>query len=210
MTMTANTSKIERITGRAVPVRGDDIDTDRIIPARYLKTITFEGLEHHLFEDDRAELRRRGETHSIDNPAYTGARILIGQGNFGCGSSREHAPQAILRWGIKAVVAGSFAEIFAGNSVMIGLPCVTAAPEDIEALIAIAESQPDAEFDVNLAANTVTAGGRTFPITMPDSARSSLLSGSWDATSLLVADYEQVEQTAARLPYFSGWTARLA
>ena len=137
--MTTTSSRIERATGRAVAVRGDDIDTDRIIPARYLKTITFDGLESHLFEDDRAQLKERGETHAIDRPQHKGARILIGGVNFGCGSSREHAPQAILRWGIKAVVAGSFAEIFAGNSVMIGLVCVTAGPEDLAELMTLAE-----------------------------------------------------------------------
>jgi len=205
MPTTSTSSKIDRVQGRAVAVRGNDIDTDRIIPARYLKTITFDGLGDHVFEDDRAELARRGEAHPLDQPAHKGAHLLFGESNFGCGSSREHAPQAILRWGIKAIVAVSFAEIFAGNSVMIGLPCVTVTPEQIVALMALCESDPAAEFNLDLAANTLTAGSRVFSTTMPDSARSSLLSGNWDATALLVADYEQVEQTAARLPYVSGW-----
>jgi 3-isopropylmalate/(R)-2-methylmalate dehydratase small subunit len=205
---TSTSSRIDRVCGRAVAIRGDDIDTDRIIPARYLKTITFEGLGNHLFEDDRAEATRRGTVHPLDLPQHQGARILIGQGNFGCGSSREHAPQAILRWGVQAVVAGSFAEIFAGNSVMIGLPCVTARPEQIQALMTLCESQPEALFDLDLAANTMSAGGQTFEINMPDAARSSLLAGTWDATSLLVADYEQVEAAAARLPYLR-WADRL-
>jgi len=206
--MSNTASKIDRIKGRAIAVRGNDIDTDRIIPARYLKTITFDGLGDHVFEDDRAELTRRGEPHPFDRPAHKGARILLAEGNFGCGSSREHAPQAIQRWGIKAVVAVSFAEIFAGNSVMIGLPCVTVAADQIDSIMALCESDPATEFDLDLVANTLTAGGRTFATSMPDSARSSLLSGSWDATSLLLADYEQVGQTAARLPYVSGWGGR--
>ncbi|MEO7191732.1 MAG: 3-isopropylmalate dehydratase small subunit [Vicinamibacterales bacterium] len=206
--MSSTSSKIARISGRAVAVRGDDIDTDRIIPARYLKTITFEGLGDHLFEDDRAEATRNGQVHPLDRPDHHGARLLIGQSNFGCGSSREHAPQAILRWGIRAVVAGSFAEIFAGNSVMIGLPCVSALPDEIDALIALCESQPSLEFDLDLDAGVIRAGDLTVAISMPDSARSSLLSGSWDATSLLAADYEQVEATSARLPYIR-WAPRL-
>ena len=205
MPISSASSKIERIKGRAVAVRGNDIDTDRIIPARYLKTITFEGLGDHVFEDDRAELARRGDTHPLDRPDHKGAHLLLAEGNFGCGSSREHAPQALLRWGIKAIVAVSFAEIFAGNSVMIGLPCVTVAADQIEPLIALCESTPLTEFELDLSAQTLSGAGRTVAIDMPDSARSSLLSGSWDATALLLADYEQVQKTAARLPYISGW-----
>jgi 3-isopropylmalate/(R)-2-methylmalate dehydratase small subunit len=209
MPTTSTSSKISRVQGRAVAVHGNDIDTDRIIPARYLKTITFDGLGDHVFEDDRAELARRGETHPLDRAAHKGAHFLFAEGNFGCGSSREHAPQAIMRWGIKAIVAVSFAEIFAGNSVMIGLPCVTVSPDQMATLMAICESEPATEFELDLAANTLAAGPRTFSTTMPDSARSSLLSGNWDATALLVADYDQVQQTAARLPYVSGWGARV-
>jgi len=207
MPTTSTSSKISRVQGRAVAVRGNDIDTDRIIPARYLKTITFDGLGDHLFEDDRAELARRGEAHPLDRAAHKGAHFLFAESNFGCGSSREHAPQAILRWGIKAIVAGSFAEIFAGNSVMIGLPCVSVVPDEMATLMTICESEPATEFELDLDAKTLTAGSRAFGITMPDSARSSLLSGNWDATALLVADYEEVQRTAARLPYVSGWTA---
>jgi 3-isopropylmalate/(R)-2-methylmalate dehydratase small subunit len=198
-------SKIETVTGRAVAVRGDDIDTDRIIPARFLKTITFEGLEDHVFEDDRAEAQAHGKVHPFDNPVHRGASILLGGSNFGCGSSREHAPQAIKRWGIEAVLAVSFAEIFYGNSLMIGLPCATVAEDQMQALMALADQQPSLECHLDLDASTLEAGGLVVPVTMPESVRSALLSGDWDATSLLLDRYEDVEQLAGRLPYVSGW-----
>jgi 3-isopropylmalate/(R)-2-methylmalate dehydratase small subunit len=205
--MTTHASKIERVTGRALPLRGNDIDTDRIIPARFLKTITFEGLETHVFEDDRAQLAARGERHPFDDPRYGGARLLIVQGNFGCGSSREHAPQAIARWGIRAVVGESYAEIFFGNSLMMGFPCVSASPEDIARLIALVEARPDVECDLDLAAGRLVAGDLSVAVTMPEGARSALVSGNWDATGLLVERYDEVERVAAGLPYVSGWNA---
>jgi 3-isopropylmalate/(R)-2-methylmalate dehydratase small subunit len=203
--MTTTASRIERISGRAVPVRGDDIDTDRIIPARYLKTITFEGLEQHVFEDDRRQLAERGQTHPVDRPDYQGASIMLAQANFGCGSSREHAPQAIARWGIRAIVAESFAEIFAGNSLMMGLPCVTASKADLERLIALCEEQPQTEVVVDLRDMKLRAGAMTIAIALPDATRSALLSGNWDATGLRVDHYEQVERVAANLPSVSGF-----
>jgi 3-isopropylmalate/(R)-2-methylmalate dehydratase small subunit len=198
-------SKIESVTGRAVAVRGDDIDTDRIIPARFLRTITFEGLQDHVFEDDRVEAQAQGRLHPFDNPVHKGAAVLLAGSNFGCGSSREHAPQAIKRWGIQAVVAVSFAEIFFGNSLMIGLPCATVSEQQMGQLMDLAEARPDLEFHLDLAAGTLTAGDLVVPITMPDSVRSALLSGNWDATALLLDRYEEVERVAARLPYVSGW-----
>lgn len=198
-------SKIESATGPAVAVHGDDIDTDRIIPARFLKTITFEGLEDHVFEDDRVEAQAHGRVHPFDDPAHKGAGILLGGSNFGCGSSREHAPQAIKRWGIQAVVAVSFAEIFYGNSMMIGLPCASVPEGQMRKLMALADAQPGLQFHLDLKASTLSAGDLVVPVTMPDSVRSALLSGDWDATALLLDRYEQVEELAARLPYVSGW-----
>lgn len=198
-------SKIESAAGPAVAVHGDDIDTDRIIPARFLKTITFEGLEDHVFEDDRVEAQAHGRVHPFDDPAHKGAAILLGGSNFGCGSSREHAPQAIKRWGIQAVVAVSFAEIFYGNSMMIGLPCATVPEGQMQKLMALADAQPGLEFHLDLKASTLSAGDLVVPVAMPDSVRSALLSGDWDATALLLDRYEQVEQLAASLPYVSGW-----
>ena len=144
-------SKIESAQGHAVAVHGDDIDTDRIIPARFLKTITFDGLEDHVFEDDRLEAQAHGKVHPFDDPAHKGAAILLGGANFGCGSSREHAPQAIKRWGIGAVVAVSFAEIFFGNSLMIGLACATVSPEQMADLMALAEAVAFQRLDQRLA-----------------------------------------------------------
>lgn len=201
----STSSTIERVSGPAVGLRGDDIDTDRIIPARFLKTITFDGLGDHVFEDDRIEARARGQVHPFDAPAHQGARILIAQGNFGCGSSREHAPQAIMRWGIGGIIAVSYAEIFFGNSLMIGLPCATVSHEDSERLIALAEAQPTLDFTLDVRAATVTAGALTLPVYFPDAVRTALLTGGWDATGQLVERYEDVDRVAASLPYVSGW-----
>ena len=199
--------KIERVKGRAVVVRGDDIDTDRIIPARFLKAITFEGLDAHLFEDDRREASARGQVHPIDEASRAGAGVLLVGANFGCGSSREHAPQAIARRGIGAIVGESFAEIFFGNAVMIGLVCVTVERPELERLMALADTAPSAEWVIDLAACRLTVGDRSVPVTLPEAARSALRSGNWDATALLLDRYEDVERTAARLPYLTDWAA---
>jgi len=200
-------SRITRIDGRAIPVRGHDIDTDRIIPARFLKVVTFEGLEAHAFEDDRRGAQQQGVVHPFDVPAYAGASLLFANANFGCGSSREHAPQALRRWGIGAIVAESFAEIFFGNSMTIGLPCVTASHDDLERLMAAVEANPAERFSLDLEARTIRGGNLDIPVAMPSSARDAFLSGDWDATGLLVADYDQVERTAAKLPYVTGFRA---
>src|SRR5262245_33366443 len=189
--------RIREIRGTGLPLRGDDIDTDRIIPARFLKAITFEGLQDHLFEDDRAQ----APGHPVSNSKYIGARVMLVQSNFGCGSSREHAPQAIYRRGIRAVVGQSFSEIFFGNSVALGMPCPTVTRETADALIAIAEQDPSAEIVVDLAAMKATAAGRAFDITLPAAAREAFLEGTWDATGLLLDDYDDVRRVAATLPY---------
>src|SRR5262245_55101509 len=201
----SSASQIERVAGRAVAIRGNDIDTDRIIPARFLKAVTFEGLEAHLFEDERRALRDRGATHPLDDSAHAGATILLANANFGCGSSREHAPQAIYRSGIRAVVAESFGEIFFGNSMMIGLPCLSASHDDIERLMSIAETRPGESLDVDISTLRLNGGGMTVPLGLPSSAQTSLLSGDWDTTAALLADYQEVERTAARVPYISGF-----
>jgi 3-isopropylmalate/(R)-2-methylmalate dehydratase small subunit len=191
--------RIRQIQGRGLPLRGDDIDTDRIIPARFLKAITFDGLQDHLFEDDIAQ----APGHPVASPRYAAAQVMIVQSNFGCGSSREHAPQAINRRGIRAVVGQSFSEIFFGNAVALGMPCPTASREATETLIALVEQDPSLALTVDLDAMTLEAGGRVFDITLPAAAREAFLDGSWDATGLLLDDYQDVRGVAGRLPYVS-------
>ncbi len=192
-------SRIERIAGRALPLRGDDIDTDRIIPARYLKAVSFEGLEQHVFADDRSD-----PAHAFNQPQYQGARVLLVNRNFGCGSSREHAPQALQRWGIQAIVGEGFSEIFFGNSVSLGLPCLTVAPEDAERLQAAVEADPSLEVVVDVPSLAVTAGSLSVKASMPDAARDALVSGLWDGTGLLLADFDQVHALSQTLPYVTG------
>jgi 3-isopropylmalate/(R)-2-methylmalate dehydratase small subunit len=199
--------KIPRVAGRALPLRGDNIDTDRIIPARFLKSITFEGLEEHLFEDDRAQLEADGRTrHPVSDPAYAGASLLLVNANFGCGSSREHAPQAIRRRGIRGIVGQSFSEIFFGNSVALGMPCVTADAPAVAALMDAVEADPAVEIAIDIERSVVTLQGRSFPIALPAAARESFLDGTWDATGLLLDRFEEVEAVAKRLPYVVGWS----
>ena len=198
--------RIREIRGRALPVRGDDIDTDRIIPARFLKSVSFEGLEQHLFEDDRREVDAAATgVHPVSDPAYAGATVMLVNGNFGCGSSREHAPQAIRRRGIRAVVGQSFSEIFFGNSVALGMPCPTASSDALRTLMSAVEQDPTIELVVDLATMRVTIGDRSFELSMPAPARDAFLDGSWDATGLLLEDYDAVRALAARLPYVTGF-----
>jgi len=189
-------ARIERISGRGLPMRGNDIDTDRIIPARYLKAVSFEGLEQHVFADDRTD-----PSHPFNQPQYQGAGILLVNSNFGCGSSREHAPQAIQRWGIRAIVGEGYSEIFFGNSVSLGLPCLTVSHDDLERLMAAVEADPSTEITVDVQALRVSAGGTTATATMPAPAHEALVAGLWDGTGLLLTDFDQVRELAARLPY---------
>jgi 3-isopropylmalate/(R)-2-methylmalate dehydratase small subunit len=198
--------RVQRISGTGLPIRGENIDTDRIIPARFLKSVSFDGLETHLFEDDRREADgRKPNSHPASNPAFSAATVMLVNRNFGCGSSREHAPRAIRRRGIRAIVGESFSEIFFGNSVALGMPCVSAAPETLQALMTAVENEPSTELVVDLDVMTVHSNGATYPIALPAPARDAFLSGTWDATALLLADFEQVRAVADRLPYVSGW-----
>jgi 3-isopropylmalate/(R)-2-methylmalate dehydratase small subunit len=196
--------RVVRVEGHALPLRGHDVDTDRIIPARYLRAVSFEGLEAHVFEDDRRSWTGPGP-HPFDAPQYRYSRVLVVNRNFGCGSSREHAPQAIQRWGIHAIVGESFSEIFFGNSLALGLPCVTVGAEDAAWLQQMVEGQPDATVAIDLEALQLRAGSRTIPIAVPASARDALITGAWDATGLLLEGFAEVEAVAARLPYVKGF-----
>jgi len=192
-------SPIKKVTGRAVPVEGDDIDTDRIIPARYMRCVTFDGLGEFLFRDIRQTQDGKSTNHSIDQAKYQGATILVSGMNFGCGSSREHAPQAIVRAGFKAVIAGNFAEIFFGNSTTLGLPCVSAKKEDLQTLTQLISSEPRTEVEIDLEKLKVTAGKLSFPVTMKASAQQGLLSGRYDAIADLLANLPRVQELAAGL-----------
>ena len=191
---------IRKVTGRAVPIEGDDIDTDRIIPARYMRCVTFDGLGEFLFRDIRQTPEGQSKNHPIDQPKFKGSTILVSGMNFGCGSSREHAPQAIVRAGYKAVIAGNFAEIFFGNSTTLGLPCVSAKKEDLQALTQLISAEPDTQVDIDLEKLTVTAGKLSFPVTMKASAQQGLLSGRYDAIADLLVNLPKVKELAARLP----------
>jgi len=195
------------LTGPALPLRGNDIDTDRIIPARYLRTVTFDGLGEHAFEDDRAQLRESGQTHPFDDERFSQATVLFVNNNFGCGSSREHAPQAIKRWGngIQVIVGQSFAEIFFGNCIALGIPCLTAEPQALDALMTAVESDPSAQAAVDLQAKTVSVGGLSFPVQIPEGPRQQFLEGRWDTTGELLANAPLVKETAGKLGYFSSY-----
>ena len=199
--------KRNQISGRAVPVRGNDIDTDRIIPARYLRCVTFDGLGEHAFEDDRKALAERGKTHAFDQEKFQGANVLFVNKNFGCGSSREHAPQSIMRWGdgIHAIVGESFAEIFFGNCVTLGVPCVTVEESVIDELQEAAEEKPETEFTLDLEKKEIRFDGKALPVSIPDGTRKSFLEGRWDSTAELLAAGKEIDKTAGNLPYFNHW-----
>jgi 3-isopropylmalate/(R)-2-methylmalate dehydratase small subunit len=200
--------RITHVEGRGLPMRGDDIDTDRIIPARFLRSVTFEGLEKNVFVDERtgssAAARTHG-THPFDDPHYQGASVLLVNSNFGCGSSREHAPQALQRWGIQAIVGESFSEIFFGNAAIIGLPCVKAAADDVRTLMEQVERNPATLIAVDLNHRTVDAEGFSCVVELPSKVRDALVTGAWDTTGLLLDRYEEVDAASARLPYVNGF-----
>ncbi|MCX6553190.1 MAG: 3-isopropylmalate dehydratase small subunit [Acidobacteria bacterium] len=194
-----------RIAGRALVMRGNDIDTDRIMPARFLRAVSFDGLEAHLFEDDRLALQRAGHEHPFDAERHRGATVLLVNKNFGCGSSREHAPQGIARWGVRAIVGESFSEIFFSNATALGLPCLTVSAEDVEVLMRGVEDAPATEVTVDLARQRVSAGTAEVAAAIPASAREAFLTGTWDATAMLTADFDVVRAAAARVPYIAGF-----
>jgi 3-isopropylmalate/(R)-2-methylmalate dehydratase small subunit len=199
---------IGSVSGTTVVVRGDDIDTDRIIPARFLKCVTFDALGPAAFADDRAELANSASgQHPFDRPEHQGASILLVNRNFGCGSSREHAPQALMRWGIRAVVGESFAEIFYGNCLALGIPCLTADHDTMLAIQEAAEADPARCFSVDVAAAVLRAGEQSWPLELQQGPRQMLATGQWDATGQLLANGDALVATVQRLPYLSGFQA---
>ena len=197
-----NSSEVRVVSGQGMPLVGNDIDTDRIIPARFLRAVTFDGLGDQVFADDRKQI----EDHPFNQPQYKDAKVLVVNRNFGCGSSREHAPQAIARWGIEAIVGESFAEIFFGNCVAIGIPCVTISAEGAETLQTHIKKNPEASLRVDLDGMTVISGDLTLPIEMSEGARQMFLNGTWDACGQLMTQADAIAKTAESLPYVS-WAA---
>ena len=196
-----NIPSVESVSGPGVAVRGNDIDTDQIIPARFMKVVTFDGLGQFAFFDQRFTEDDEKKDHPMNEPAHREASVMVVNSNFGCGSSREHAPQALMRWGIDAFVGESFAEIFAGNCLALGIPTVTADAETVADIQNWVEANPDGELEVDVAAETVTYGGETVEVTVDDAQRTALVDGVWDTTALMKANAESVRETATSLPY---------
>jgi len=185
------------VTGKGIPLVGNDIDTDRIIPARFLRCVTFDGLGKEAFDDDRAS----NPDHPFNQPQYQNAKILVVNANFGCGSSREHAPQAIARWGIDAIVGESFAEIFFGNCLTMGVPCVTTSSANIKSIQNLLKENPDANMVLDLEDMHVKCGRYSSAVKMDSGARSMLVSGKWDTCGLLTKNIPQIQETATKIPY---------
>ena len=196
-------AKITSVSGRGVYVPGNDIDTDRIIPARFMKCVTFDGLGEFLFYDVRKNADGTDRAHPLNEARFKGATILLSGANFGCGSSREHAPQAIQKYGFKAVIAENFAEIFFGNSVTLGIPCACAKREDIAKISAAVEANPSTEVVIDVAKQEIRFGGQTVPATFRETARDALVNGRWDAIGELLDGIPAVKETAKKLPYLA-------
>lgn len=194
-------NEIKQVTATGIPLLLDDIDTDRIIPARYLRCVTFDGIGEHAFEDDREQ----DPNHPFDDTRYKEGGVLVAGRNFGCGSSREHAPQALMRWGVQAVVAESFAEIFFGNCTSLGIPAVTASRETLKQLVAAIEADPAMEITVDLEKSSIECGGETSPCDIPESARMALTTGQWDFLTQLLEAEPQIRETAAAIPYLNSF-----
>ncbi len=194
-------AKISQVAGTGVYVPGDDVDTDRIIPARFMKCVTFDGLGEYAFYDERFEQDGRPKAHPLNDPRYTGAGILLAGRNFGCGSSREHAPQALYRHGFRAVLAESFAEIFFGNATTLGMPCLVMDGRDIRALAALIDEAPQTELNIDIPGGRVSIADTSFPALLPDHTRQALVDGKWDAIADLLEDLDAVRATAGKLSY---------
>jgi len=192
---------VTEVSGTAIPVRGNDVDTDQIIPARYMKVVTFDGLGQFAFNDLRYDDDGEPTDHPFNDERFQGASVLVVNSNFGCGSSREHAPQALMRWGVDAIVGESFAEIFAGNCLALGIPTVTAEREHVTALQDYVDEHPDATVTVDVEGRTVRCDDAAFDATVPDAQYRALVEGEWDTTSLLAANAEAAERVARDLPY---------
>jgi 3-isopropylmalate/(R)-2-methylmalate dehydratase small subunit len=194
-------AQISQLAGTGVYLPTDDVDTDRIIPARFMKCVTFDGLGEYAFYDERFDAEGKQKPHPINDPKHAGATILLSGRNFGCGSSREHAPQALYRHGFRAVIAESFAEIFFGNCTTLGMPCLVMDGRDIRALAALIDEAPQTEINIDISAGQVSIADVSFPAILPDHAKDALVNGRWDAIADLLEGLDDVKRTATTLPY---------
>ncbi len=194
-------SAIPNVSGRGLPLRGNDIDTDRIMPARFLVSVSFEGLERHVFEDDR----KADPAHAFNDPRFTGASILVVNANFGCGSSREHARQGLFRYGIRAIVGESYSEIFQGNAAVIGLPCFVADHDAVSRLQDLIEKRPDTMMSADIRSGAVAAGDLRIAAAVSPALRDAFVSGQWNPTAMLLDRFAEVRAVAAKLPYIRGF-----
>jgi 3-isopropylmalate/(R)-2-methylmalate dehydratase small subunit len=199
--VTTEIPEVDYVSGTGIPVRGNDIDTDQIIPARFMKVVTFDGLGQFAFFDQRFDDDDEPKDHPMNEDRFKDSSVMVVNANFGCGSSREHAPQALMRWGIDAIVGESFAEIFAGNCLALGIPTVTADHETISELQSWVDENPDGDIEVDVAAETVTYGGETVDVTVDDAQRKALVDGVWDTTALMKSNQQAVRDTVDSLPY---------
>ena len=193
-------SQIKQVSGTALPLVGNDIDTDRIIPARFLRCVTFDGLGEQAFADDRAQSNGK---HPFDEPQYQAASVLVVNVNFGCGSSREHAPQSLARWGIKGVIGESFAEIFFGNCIAIGVPCVILDPSSVQEIQTAIKANPEVLVTIDLEKTQVTCGDKTFAAMINEGAKGMFLKGTWDNCSQLIQNKSAIKEAATNLPYLN-------
>jgi len=196
-------NKITNVAGTGVPLLLDDIDTDRIIPARFLRCVSFEGIGDHAFEDDKIQ----DANHPFNKDEYQNAKILVSGRNFGCGSSREHAPQSLMRWGIGAIIAQSYAEIFFGNCTSLGVPALCAERPALVKLCNAIKADSTLEISVDLENLQVTFGAESIPVTIVESARDALTTGRWDFLSQLLENKTEIQDKKESLPYLNGFAA---
>ena len=201
---------VKAVSGTGIVVRGNDIDTDQIIPARYMKVVTFDGLGEFAFRDVRYDEAGNELDHPFNEPELQDHNILVVNSNFGCGSSREHAPQALKRWGIDAIIGESYAEIFAGNCTAMGVPAVVVTPDQVSEIMEAITERPDTQISIDLPTSKLVVGDREYSFSLPPAYRSSLIAGTWDSTSVLLQNIEDIHQTADSLPYVNSFAARSA
>jgi len=198
---TEDIPEVDYVEGTGIPIRGNDIDTDQIIPARFMKVVTFDGLGEFAFFDLRFDDEDNEKDHPFNEEQFQDSNVMVVNNNFGCGSSREHAPQALMRWGIDAIIGEGFAEIFAGNCLALGIPTVTADHETINALQQWVDDNPDGKIEVDVRAETVTYGDNEINVSVDRAQREALVEGNWDTTALMKANRNAIEETASQLPY---------